>query len=51
MIVRIFKNKDNTYNITNRGGVTIHSNKPLDFVLNYLNNQLQTGFEQIRIIV
>lgn len=51
MIIRIFKNKDNTYNITDRGGVTIHNNKPIDFVLGYLNNQLQTGFEQIRIIV
>ena len=51
MIIRVYKNKDNTYDITTRGGVMIHDSKPLDFVLNYLNNQLQTGFEQIRIIV
>lgn len=51
MIVRISKKSNGNYDITTRGGVKIHENKDLKFCLGYLNNQLQNGFLEIRIIV
>ena len=51
MVIRISKKTNGNYDITTRGGITIHSDKPLDFCIGYLNNQLQTGFVGIRVII
>ena len=51
MTIRISKKANNNYDITTRGGVIIHSNKDLNFVIGYLGNQLQTGFQEIRITI
>lgn len=51
MIIRISKKVNNNYDVTTRGGTTIHSNKDLNFVIGYLENQLQSGFQEIRIII
>lgn len=51
MIVRINKKANNNYDITTRGGTIIHSNKDLSFIIGYLGNQLQGGFQEIRIII
>lgn len=49
MVIRINKKENCNYDITTRGGTIIHSNKDLNFVIGYLENQLQTGFQGIRI--
>ena len=51
MIIRINKKAIGNYDITTRGGSIIHSNKDLNFVIGYLENQLQSGFQEIRIII
>ena len=51
MIIRISKKTNNNYDITTRGGAIIHSDRDLNFVIGYLGNQLQSGFQEIRIIV
>ena len=40
MVIRINKKTNNNYDITTRGGTVIHSNKNLNFVVEYLGNQL-----------
>jgi len=50
MIIRISK-KANNYDITTGGGTIIHSNKDLNFIIGYLENQLQSGFQEIKIII
>ena len=51
MTIRISKKANNNYDITVSGGAIIHSNKNLNFVVGYLGNQLQNGFQEIRITV
>ena len=51
MIIIINKKANNNYDITTRGGAIIHSNKDLKFVIGYLGNQLQNGFQEVRIII
>lgn len=51
MIIRAHKKNNGNYDITTRGGAIIHSNKDLNFVIGYLENQLQSGFQEIRIII
>ena len=51
MVIRINKKANSNYDITTRGGSIIHSNKDLNFVIGYLGNQLQSGFQEIRIII
>lgn len=51
MIIRINKKVNCNYDITTRGGAIIHSNKDLNFVIGYLENQLQSGFQEIRITI
>lgn len=51
MIIRINKKLNGNYNITTRGGSVIHSDKDLNFILSYLSNQLQTGFQEIRVTI
>lgn len=51
MIIRINKKVNCNYNITTRGGAIIHSDKDLNFVIEYLKNQLQSGFQEIRITI
>lgn len=51
MIIRIHKKNNGNYDITTRGGTIIHSDKDLNFVIGYLGNQLQSGFQAIRIII
>ena len=51
MTIRISKKANNNYDITTRGGAIIHSNKDLNFVIEYLGNQLQSGFQEIRITI
>lgn len=51
MIIRVHKKNNGNYDITTRGGTIIHSNKDLNFVVEYLGNQLQSGFQEIRITI
>ena len=51
MIIRINKKSNNNYDITTRGGTIIHSNKDLNFVIGYLGNQLESGFQEMRITI
>jgi len=51
MIIKINKKANHNYDITTRGGAIIHPNKDLNFVIGYLGNQLQSGFQEIRIII
>lgn len=51
MVIRVSRKNNNKYDITTRGGNKIHTDKDINFVLEYLKNQLQTGFQEIRIIV
>ena len=51
MIIRAHKKSNDNYDITTRGGTIIHSDKDLNFVIGYLRNQLQSGFQEIRIII
>ena len=51
MIIRVHKKNNGNYDITTRDGAIIHSDKDLNFVIGYLGNQLQSGFQEIRIII
>lgn len=51
MIIRVHKKNNDNYDITTRGGAIIHSDKNLNFCIGYLENQLQSGFQEIRIII
>jgi len=51
MIIRVNKKTNDNYDIVTRGGAIIHSNKDLNFVIGYLGNQLQSGFQEIRITI
>jgi hypothetical protein len=51
MIVRLLKKNNGNYDIVTRGGQKIHTDKPLEFCLGYMNNQLQGGFSEIRITI
>ena len=51
MIIRINKKANCNYDVTTRGGAIIHSDKDFNFVIGYLGNQLQGGFQEIRITI
>lgn len=51
MIIRVHKKINDKYDITTRGGNPIHTNKDINFVVGYLTNQIQNGFQEIRIII
>ena len=51
MIIRINKKANDNYDITTRGSFIIHSNKDLNFIIGYLGNQLQNGFQEMRITI
>jgi hypothetical protein len=49
MIIRVHKKNNGNYDVTTRGGIIIHSDRDLNFVIGYLENQLQSGFQELRI--